>query len=146
MIIAFGSDHAGFEIKQKLIELATAMNHEPLDKGTHSQESCDYPEYARAVAESVSAGESEKGILVCGTGIGMSMAANKVKGIRAAKVCSVYESEMSRKHNDANVLCLGARSLDFENEIKPIVEKWLATEFEAGRHERRVFKIMALEK
>ena len=145
MKIALGSDHAGPDVKQKIIELVTDLGHETVDKGTNSTDSCDYPDYARAVAQSVSAGECDCGILVCGTGIGMSMAANKVRGIRAAKVCSVYESEMSRKHNNANVLCLGARSMDYETLIKPVVQVWLTTDFEGGRHDRRVNKIMALE-
>ncbi len=145
MKIAIGSDHAGFEVKQQLKNLITGLGHECLDKGTLSQDSCDYPDYARAVAQSVSTGECDCGILVCGTGIGMSMAANKVRGIRAAKVCSEFESKMSRQHNNANVLCLGARSLDYETQIKPIAQTWLTTEFEGGRHERRVGKIMALE-
>jgi ribose 5-phosphate isomerase B len=143
--IALGSDHAGYEVKERIRELAGGLGHECLDKGTHSEDSCDYPDYAKAVAESVSGGESEAGILVCGTGIGMSMAANKVRGIRAAKVCSEYESKMSRLHNNANVLCIGARSMDYEKDIRPIVEAWLTTQFEGGRHERRVGKIMALE-
>jgi len=145
MKIAIGSDHAGYEVKQKVLGLVAEAGHEAFDKGTDSEESCDYPDYAKAVAEAVSAGECELGILICGTGLGMSMAANKVKGIRAAKVCSMYESEMSRKHNNANVLCLGARSMDYDNLIEPIVKVWLATDFEGGRHERRVAKIMAIE-
>ena len=146
MKVATGSDHAGYEVKERIREMLTGLGHENLDKGTDSQESCDYPDYARAVAQSVSAGESDRGILVCGTGIGMSMVANKVRGVRAAKVCSEVESRMSRLHNNANVLCLGARSLDFESQIRPIVEAWLAAEFEGGRHERRVSKMMAIEK
>jgi ribose 5-phosphate isomerase B len=144
--VAIGSDHAGFEVKEKLKSLITDLGHEPTDMGTDSEESCDYPDYAKAVAESVARGESGCGILVCGTGIGMSMAANKVHGIRAAKVCSEYESQMSRQHNDANVLCVGARSLDYDSGIVPIVRAWFATEFEGGRHQRRVDKIMAVER
>ena len=145
MKVAIGSDHAGFEAKEKLKKLVDGLGHELADMGTDSEESCDYPDYAKAVAQSVANGESDCGILVCGTGIGMSMAANKVRGIRAAKVCSEYESQMSRRHNDANVLCVGARSLDYETQIKPIVQAWFATEFEGGRHQRRVDKIMAVE-
>lgn len=145
MKIALGSDHAGFEVKMRLAELIGGLGHESVDKGTHSGDSCDYPDYAKAVAESVASGECDSGILVCGTGIGMSMAANKVRGIRAAKVCSEYESEMARQHNNANVLCIGARSMDYDEQIKPIVQVWFATEFEGGRHGRRVDKIMALE-
>jgi ribose 5-phosphate isomerase B len=143
--VAIGSDHAGYEVKEKLKSLIEQLGHEPVDKGTDSENSCDYPDYAGAVAQAVSSGECDCGVLVCGTGIGMSMAANKVRGIRAAKVCSEYESKMSRLHNNANVLCIGARSMDYETQIRPIVEAWFATEFEGGRHERRVNKIMALE-
>jgi len=143
--VAIGSDHAGLEVKEKLKGLIASLGHELADMGTESEESCDYPDYAKAVAESVARGESGCGVLVCGTGIGMSMAANKVRGIRAAKVCSEYESQMSRRHNDANILCLGARSLDYQTQIKPIAQAWFATEFEGGRHQRRVDKIMALE-
>jgi ribose 5-phosphate isomerase B len=143
--VAIGSDHAGFEVKEKLRSLISSLGHEPADMGTDSQDSCDYPDYAKAVAESVARGESGCGMLVCGTGIGMSMAANKVRGIRAAKVCSEYESQMSRRHNNANILCLGARSLDYDAQIRPIVEAWFATDFEGGRHARRVDKILALE-
>ena len=146
MKIAIGSDHAGYEVKQKLLGVIAAEGHEAADKGTDSEESCDYPDYAKAVSEAVVSGECEMGILVCGTGLGMSMAANKVKGIRAAKACSVYEAEMSRMHNDANVLCIGARSTDYHELIVPMVRAWLSTEFEGGRHERRVNKIMELEK
>lgn len=145
MKVSLGSDHAGYAVKERIKELVAALGHECLDKGTDSQDSCDYPDYALAVAKSVSAGEAERGILVCGTGIGMSMAANKVAGIRAAKVCSEYESRMSREHNDANVLCLGARTMDFEAAIKPMVQVFLTTQFLGGRHERRVSKIMAAE-
>jgi len=145
MKVAIGSDHAGYEVKKQLLSLIAKLNHEPVDKGTDSEDSCDYPDYAKAVAQAVSAGECDCGVLICGTGIGMSMAANKVRGIRAAKVCSEYESKMSRLHNNANVLCAGARSMDYEGQIRPIVEVWLTTEFEGGRHERRVNKIMALE-
>ena len=145
MKVAIGSDHAGYEVKEQIKSQVERMNHEPVDKGTDSEDSCDYPDYAKAVALAVSTGECDCGVLVCGTGIGMSMAANKVRGIRAAKVCSEYESKMSRLHNNANVLCIGARSMDYETQIKPIVEAWFTTEFEGGRHERRVNKIMAIE-
>jgi ribose 5-phosphate isomerase B len=143
--VATGSDHAGYEVKERLKEVIAGLGHESVDKGTDSQDSCDYPDFARAVAQAVSSGECDCGVLVCGTGIGMSMVANKVRGIRAAKVCSEHESRMSRLHNNANVLCLGARTLDYEKQVKPIVEVWLSTEFEGGRHERRVGRIMALE-
>jgi ribose 5-phosphate isomerase B len=145
MKVALGSDHAGFQVKQALLEMLANLGHEPVDKGAHNEDSCDYPDYARIVAESVSRGECDRGILICGTGIGMSMTANKVSGIRAAKVCSEYESKMSRLHNNANVLCLGARTMDLKTQIRPIVRTWLSTEFEGGRHERRIAKMMAVE-
>ena len=146
MKIALGNDHAGFELKKRLMGLLAGLGHECVDKGAHSVQACDYPDYARAAAEAVAGGECGLGILVCGTGIGMCMAANKVPGIRAAKACSEQEARMSRLHNDANVLCLGARTMDYETGVKPVVEAWLSTGFEGGRHERRVRKIAELER
>ena len=145
MKIALGADHAGFELKEKikqhLVERGIAVD----DRGTNSPESVDYPDYARIVAEEVTAGHADWGILICGTGIGMSMGANKVAGIRAAKVNSESEAQLSREHNDANVLALGARVLD-EGTALNIVDRWLETPFLGGRHQRRVDKIMAIEK
>ncbi len=146
MKIALGSDHAGYEVKEKLKTILSSLGHEWIDKGTGSAESCDYPDFAAAVAKSVAGGEAESGILICGAGIGMSMAANKVPGIRAAKVCSEEEARLSRQHNNANVLCLGARTQDYETRIVPIVKTWLTASFEGGRHAQRVDKITNIEK
>jgi ribose 5-phosphate isomerase B len=115
------------------------------DEGTSSGESVDYPDYARLVAHDVSQGRADLGILVCGSGIGMAITANKVSGVRAANVCSGYQAQMSREHNNANVLTLGARILK-EDETLQIVDQWLATPFAGGRHERRVEKIAAVER
>ncbi len=145
MRIAIGSDHAGFGLKGEIIELLRGLGHECRDFGTHSQESCDYPDYARAVAEAVARGECERGILICATGIGMSMAANKVKGIRAALCHDVFSARRSREHNQANVLCLGAQVVGVGLALE-IVKTWLAAEFSGGeRHRRRVEKIKAME-
>ncbi len=143
MKIAMGSDHAGYGAKEFLKKVLSGK-YEIRDAGTFSPEPCDYPEYARKVAELVASGSAERGILICGTGIGMSIAANKVRGIRAA-VCYTEElARLSRAHNDANVLCIGAR-VNTEEEIEKIVRTWLSTEFEGGRHERRVKKILEIE-
>ena len=144
MIIAVGSDHAGFELKEELKEVLAALGHEVKDLGTATPDSCDYPRFAARVARSVAAGEAERGLLVCGTGIGMSMAANKVRGIRAALCFDAETARMSRAHNDANVLCLGART-SAAGRAREMVEVWLRTEFEGGRHRRRVDQIHALE-
>ncbi len=145
MKIALGADHAGFELKEKIKQQLAAKGISVDDRGTDSTASVDYPDYARAVAEEVAARQADLGILVCGTGIGMSIAANKVPGIRAAKVDTEFEAERSRQHNDANVLALGAATIT-EDAAFRIVEKWLATGFEGGRHERRVEKIAAIER
>ncbi|MBU0753849.1 MAG: ribose 5-phosphate isomerase B [Planctomycetes bacterium] len=137
MKIKIGSDHAAYTAKEALKTLLRDEGHEIIDAGTDSEESCDYPNYAGMVAESVSRGEVERGILLCGTGIGMSIMANKFRGIRAALCHSVGTAEMSRAHNDANILCLGARILELEL-IRKITLKWLATPFEGGRHARRL--------
>jgi len=138
--IAIGSDHAGFQVKDSIREMLEAEGHTVFDKGTNSEDSTDYPDYGHAVAKSVSSGESDRGILVCGTGIGMCMTANKTPGIRAALVHDEFTTEMSRRHNDANVLCMGTRVLDRETALR-LVKFWLNTEFEGGRHLRRVDKI-----
>lgn len=143
MKIALGSDHAGFEVKEKVKALLKNLGYEALDCGTHSKESCDYPDTAQAVAKSVAAKESERGILICGSGIGMEIAANKVKGIRAALCVNEEMASLSRLHNDANVLCLGART--FPDNIDKTVETWLKTPFEGGRHQKRIDKIQKLE-
>src|ERR1035438_6419540 len=146
MRIALGSDHAGFELKEKIKQKLSAQGVAVDDRGTDSTASCDYPDFARAVAEEVAAHGADLGILVCSTGIGMSIAANKVPGIRAAKVDTEFEAERSREHNDANVLTLGADTVSADEALK-IVDKWLATPFSTGeRHERRVKKIAGIER
>jgi RpiB/LacA/LacB family sugar-phosphate isomerase len=145
MKVAIGADHAGFELKQKIGALLNRKGITVADKGTNAADSVDYPDFARAVAEDVARKRADLGILVCGTGIGMSICANKTPGIRAAKVCTEYEAEMSRAHNDANVLCLGARTIDTQV-AKQIVEKFLATPFAGGRHQQRVDKIAECER
>jgi ribose 5-phosphate isomerase B len=144
MRIAIGSDHAGFQEKGRLTELLRSMGHEVLDFGTDSDASADYPDYAAPVAEAVSAGRAEQGVLICGTGVGMSIAANKVRRVRAAACQTVSAARLSREHNNANVLCVGAR-LSTPEQIREIIEAWFAATFEGGRHARRVEKIHALE-
>jgi ribose 5-phosphate isomerase B len=145
MKISLGADHAGFELKNQIKQHLQQKGIEISDEGTNSGDSVDYPDYARLVAHDVAEQRVDLGILVCGSGIGMAMAANKVGGIRAANVSSEYEAQMSREHNNANVLTLGARIVGREQALA-IVEKWLATPFAGGRHERRVEKIAAIEK
>jgi ribose 5-phosphate isomerase B len=145
MKIAVGADHAGFELKNQIKEALVKQGIIVHDEGTNSGESVDYPDYARLVAHDVAEKRAELGILVCGSGIGMAISANKVPGIRAANVSSEHEAQMSREHNNANVLTLGARILDREQALA-IVQKWLSTPFAGGRHERRVEKIAAIEK
>ncbi|HEY2841099.1 MAG TPA: ribose 5-phosphate isomerase B [Pirellulales bacterium] len=144
MRIAVGSDHRGFNVKENLVQLLKKLEHEVVDCGTHDCNSVDYPDIAAVVARQVSHGEVDRGILICGTGIGMCIAANKVPGVRAAPCHDDLSAEMSRRHNDLNVLCLSADMLG-ERLIDRMVEIWLRTEFEAGRHARRVEKIAALE-
>lgn len=138
--IAIGSDHGGFELKEKIIEYLKSNEIEFKDFGTFSNESCDYPVFAKEVALEVSKGAFNKGILICGTGIGVSIVANKVKGIRAALCFDTFCAEMSRAHNNANVLCLGQRVLAQDLALE-IVDVWLNSEFEGGRHEKRVHMI-----
>ena len=144
-MIALGSDHAGLELKREIMKHLDELSLEDKDYGTCSSESCDYPVYAAKVTEAVTSGEAEKGILCCGTGIGMSMAANKVKGIRCACCGDCFSAEMTRRHNDANVLALGGRVTGPGLALK-IVDLFLDTPFEGGRHARRVEMVMALEK
>lgn len=145
MKIALGADHAGFElkerIKQHLLQRGLAVD----DVGTHSAESVDYPDFALQVGQAVVNRKADRGILVCGTGIGMAMAANKIPGIRAANVHSEMEAQMSREHNDANVLTVGGRVLE-PGTATAIVDRFLSTEFAGGRHQRRVDKISEIER
>src|SRR5882724_7800033 len=145
MKIALGADHAGYQLKDKIKKYLEQLGLEVRDEGTLSGESVDYPDYARLVAHDVIEQRADLGILVCGTGIGMTMAANKVNGIRAANVSNEYEAQMSREHNNANVLALGARIVKEDDAFK-IVDKWLATQFAGGRHGLRVAKILGIEK
>lgn len=135
--IAIGSDHGGFEYKASIIKALQVKGYDVVDMGTYSPESCDYPIIAKKVARAVAKGDFEKGILVCGTGIGMSMAANKVKDIRAAVCGDTFSARATRAHNNANILCLGQRVVG-EGLALDIVDIWLTTKFEGGRHERRV--------
>ena len=143
-MIAIASDHGGFALKQELIAQLTKDGIAFEDLGTYTEESCDYPAYAEKVCRGVVAGTYEKGILVCGTGIGMSMAANKIHGIRCALCCDCFSAEMTRRHNDANVLAMGGRVMGVEL-AKRIMNIFLSTPFEGGRHQRRVDQMMALE-
>jgi ribose 5-phosphate isomerase B len=145
MRIAVGSDHRGFVIKSKIVELLRRLDQEVYDVGPDTPESVDYPDIAGIVAVQVSNGTVDRGILICGTGIGMCIAANKVPGVRAAPCHDDLTAEMSRRHNDLNVLCLSADMLG-ERLIDRMVEIWLKTEFEGGRHARRVDKIAEMER
>ena len=145
MKIAIAADHGGFELKDSMVEYIKSLGNEVVDLGTNSADYVDYPDYAKKVCEEIQQGNSDLGILICGTGIGMSLAANKFEGIRAACVSDVYSAKMSRNHNNANVLCIGARVIGDEV-AKLIIKTFLENEFEAGRHQRRVDKIMAIEK
>ncbi len=144
MQIVIGSDHRGYQVKSKIIELLKRLEHTVLDVGTDDNASVDYPDIAADVARRVSSGEADRGILICGSGLGMCIAANKVPGIRAAPCHDDLTAEMSRRHNNLNVLCLSADMLG-EKLIDRMVEIWLTTEFEGGRHARRVEKIEKLE-
>lgn len=137
MKIAIGCDHAGYELKEIVKDKLTSEGYGLIDLGTNSSESVDYPIYGRAVGEKVASGECDKGIAICGTGIGISISCNKVKGVRAALCNTEHLAKMSREHNDANVLCLGAREIDKELALK-IVDKWLSTDFLGGKHLRRI--------
>ena len=138
--IPIASDHAGFELKQKLEAVLRRMGYDVEDLGTDSSDSTDYPDYAHPLAREISEGEARRGVLLCGTGLGMSYVANRYPNVRAAVAWSPEIAELARRHNDANVLVLPARFVSEEQGIA-ILEKWLATPFEGGRHERRVEKI-----
>lgn len=144
MKIAIGSDHAGFHLKERIKEFLKGENYEVIDFGTRSTESTHYPIFAKEVAKAVQEGKADRGILICGTGIGMSITANKFPGIRAALCTNEYMARMSRLHNNANVLCLGERVLGVELALS-IVKVWLETPFEGGRHEKRIELIYEIE-
>ena len=144
MKIGIGNDHSALELKAEIIEFLKEKGHEVVDYGTHTSESCDYPKYGEIVGRAVAAKEVDLGILICGTGLGISLAANKVKGVRAAVCSEPYTAKMSRAPNNCNILAFGARVVGAEL-AKMIVDTWLNTEFEGGRHQRRVDMIMDIE-
>ena len=144
MKISIGCDHGGYALKETVKAMLLEQGHEVMDVGCHSTESVDYPLFGEAAARAVASGECEKGIVICTTGIGISIAANKVKGIRCAHCADCLQAEMTRKHNDANMMAIGA-GFTGKNMAERMVEVFLSTEFEGGRHERRVNKMMALE-
>jgi ribose 5-phosphate isomerase B len=144
MKIALGADHAGYLLKDRILQFVVECGHQVIDEGTNSSDSVDYPDFALKVARHVADGRAERGILVCGSGIGMAITANKVPGIRAANIGSEYEAQMSREHNNLNVLTLGARILN-ESDAKQIVQVWLDTPFSGGRHSGRLEKIHEIE-
>lgn len=144
MKIAIGSDHAGYLLKEKIKDFLLSKGYQVVDVGTNSTESTDYPIFAREVALAVQRGEVQQGILICGTGIGMCITANKFKGVYAALCTNEYMARVSRQHNNANILCLGGRVLGDVLAIS-IVEAWLSADFEGGRHERRVNLIKSVE-
>ena len=143
MRIAVGCDHRGLELKQLVMKLLVETGHSYEDFGCYTADSVDYPDFAKKVAEAVARGNFERGILMCDTGIGMSIAANKVKGIRAALCHDAFSARRTRQHNDANILCLGTGK--GEEQVPEIIEAFLTTEFEGGRHLTRVNKIKAME-
>jgi len=145
MRIAIGCDHAGLNLKQFVIKLIAETGHSYEDFGCYTTDSIDYPDIAKKVAEAVTRGYFECGILICSTGIGMSIAANKVKGIRAAPCYSAFNARRTRQHNDANILCLGAGEEQEKEPVAEIVNAFLTGEFEGGRHQRRVDKIRDME-
>ena len=145
MQIGLACDHGGFELKEELKAFLKSMGAEPIDMGTFNEDSVDYPDFGILVAEKISRGELEKGILICGTGIGMSIVANKFPGVRAALVNDLYSSRFSREHTDANILVIGGRIVG-RDLAKEIVRVWMETPFAGGRHKRRLEKIEALEK
>ena len=144
MKIAIGCDHGGFELKQAVAKFLEENGYEYKDYGTYDTQSCDYPDIAIPVAEAVAAGEFDRGILICGTGIGIGIAANKVKGIRAALCHDTFSAHATRQHNDSNILTMGQRVIG-QGLALDIVKIWLTTEFEGGRHQKRIDKIHARE-
>ena len=145
MKIALGSDHGGYLLKNEITEFLKGRSIEVLDVGTNSNASVDYPDFGEKVARLVAAGEADSGIVICGTGIGISIAANKIPGIRAALVTDSYMAKMAKEHNNANVLALGGRVID-QSKACEIVAAWLDSSFEGGRHQARLDKISQLEK
>jgi ribose 5-phosphate isomerase B len=143
--IALGADHAGFPLKEDLKAWLIARGYDVVDFGTQSPESVDYPDFAALVAGAITTGKASRGVLVCGSGIGMAIAANKVAGVRAAACTDAYTARLSREHNDANVLALGARITARDAAVE-ILETWLGAEFAGGRHARRVEKLGALDR
>lgn len=144
MKIAIGNDHAGVDYKFILKDFLEKQGHEVINFGTDEHASCDYPDYAAKVAKAVQSGEAERGVLICGTGVGMSIAANKHKGIRASLCGDTYSAEFTRRHNDSNVLVLGARVIGVEIMLS-VAKVYFSTEFEGGRHQRRVDKLEKLD-
>ena len=144
MRIAIGCDHGAYLLKNKVADHLRKAGYEVVDFGTNGPESCDYPDFAAAAARAVAKGDCDRGIVICTTGIGISIAANKIKGIRCAHCADCLQAELTRKHNNANMLAIGA-GFTGKNMAERIVEVFLNTEFEGGRHERRVNKVMALE-
>ena len=144
MLIAIGNDHRGALIKKKLEAALTQLGHQVIDDGAGEGDECDYPDVAKVVANRVANGEVERGILICGTGIGMAIAANKINGIRATTCGDVATAEICRRHNNVNVLCLAGDFVE-HGSFEPVIEAWLETGFDGGRHERRVNKIADME-
>ncbi len=144
MKIAIGNDHAATDMKKEVVEYLEGKGIEVINFGTDGYESCNYPDYAKAVGKAVVAGEADYGILICGTGVGISLAANKVKGIRAVVCSEPYSAKLSKQHNNTNVLAFGSRVIGIEM-AKMIIDEWLGAEFEGGRHQTRVDMIMAIE-
>lgn len=144
MKIAIASDHAGVDLKGKILRLLKELQHEVADFGVHSRDSVDYPDYGIPVAETISNGKADRGILICGTGIGMSIVANKFPRVRAALCYDLFTTKISRLHNDANILVLGERVLEDRRALE-MVKLWLTTSFDGGRHERRIKKIEEIE-
>lgn len=144
MKVAIGNDHSAVDMKNQVVDYLLKKGFEVINLGTDSTESCDYPVYGEMVGRAVASGEADRGIVICGTGLGISLAANKVKGIRAALCSEPYTAKMSRLHNDANVLAFGARVIGIEM-VKMIIDTWFDTEFEGGRHANRVKILMDIE-
>lgn len=143
MIVPIASDHAGFNAKEKSKNLLKEMGHMPIDFGTHSEDSVDYPDFAIQVAEKINTGEHEMGVLICGSGQGMCMTANKFKKVRAALVYSPDVAKLAREHNNANIICIPGRELN-EDQIKEILKAWFSADFKGGRHKRRINKIQSI--